>query len=372
MPEQIIDWDQNMVKVVGSAMVIIGSVSTSVDNVTGSVAVVDVVPGTGASNLGKTEDTAHSTGHVGVMVLGVRNDTNTTLSDTAGDYTPIAVSPEGNVRSVGNRAHDAVDSGNPMKVGGKAYSSTPSAVDANDRVNAYFDTTGHQRIKVDSGSILAKQDGAPWSFLGSVWIDDGSVVVTATDLDIRNLLNATDSVEAHQGGAWTVSAQAAQAGTWSTVALDGAENAMTSEQPDGALRGLHTVDLVKRSGWTSLDNVNAIYHTAGSIQNSQDIDVADYRYVGLAYTLFSSGNATDIQIKLQQKNPNGAYHDYTQGFWGANLYDDATIEAAPDGALSVYDEAQITGGSQIRVRVECTGTTSGSFIVSGAAIYLRN
>lgn len=42
----------------------------------------------------------------------------------------------------GDTAHDAVDAGNPIKVGGKANSSSPSAVSAGDRVEAWYTLTG--------------------------------------------------------------------------------------------------------------------------------------------------------------------------------------------------------------------------------------
>lgn len=51
----------------------------------------------------------------------------------------------------GNVAHDAVDSGNPVKVGGKARSSAPSDVANGDRVDAYFDLKGRPVVKVDDG-----------------------------------------------------------------------------------------------------------------------------------------------------------------------------------------------------------------------------
>lgn len=41
-----------------------------------------------------------------------------------------------------NPAHDAVDTGNPLKIGGKAVSAEPAAVAAADRVNALFDLVG--------------------------------------------------------------------------------------------------------------------------------------------------------------------------------------------------------------------------------------
>lgn len=59
------------------------------------VDVTRVVPGTGATNLGKAEDAAHTSGDVGVMSLGVRNDAMAALSGTDGDYTPIATSKSG-------------------------------------------------------------------------------------------------------------------------------------------------------------------------------------------------------------------------------------------------------------------------------------
>lgn len=49
-------------------------------------------------------------------------------------------------------AHDAVDSGNPLKIGGKARSSAPADVSSTgDRVDAYFDMKG--RLKVDASDV---------------------------------------------------------------------------------------------------------------------------------------------------------------------------------------------------------------------------
>lgn len=52
--------------------------------------------------------------------------------------------------AAGDVAHDAADNGNPLKIGGKAASSTPTAVTAGDRVNAYFDLSGRQVVLIDS------------------------------------------------------------------------------------------------------------------------------------------------------------------------------------------------------------------------------
>lgn len=59
------------------------------------VDVTGVVPGTGATNLGKAEDGGHTTGDVGVMALGVRNDADASFGADL-DYTPLSVDAGGN------------------------------------------------------------------------------------------------------------------------------------------------------------------------------------------------------------------------------------------------------------------------------------
>lgn len=72
----------------------------------------------------------------------------------------LRVSASGNPLVAGDTAHDDVDAGNPVKVGGKASTSTPAAVANGDRVNAYFDATGHQHTKVDNQVSVATSSGA--------------------------------------------------------------------------------------------------------------------------------------------------------------------------------------------------------------------
>jgi len=60
------------------------------------------------------------------------------------------------IRVQGNEDHGAADTGGPAKIGGKANAAEPAAVDENDRVNAWFDLTGHQHVKeASAASILA-------------------------------------------------------------------------------------------------------------------------------------------------------------------------------------------------------------------------
>jgi membrane protein implicated in regulation of membrane protease activity len=70
---------------------------TGTDN---DVDVASVIPGTGATNLGKAEDAAHTPGDTGVMALGVRNDANASLTNTDLDYSPIATNIAGHAKIV--------------------------------------------------------------------------------------------------------------------------------------------------------------------------------------------------------------------------------------------------------------------------------
>jgi len=61
----------------------------------GDVDVTSVVPGYGATNLGKREDDAHSNLDTGVMALVVRNDVLEALAGTDGDYSALQVNKTG-------------------------------------------------------------------------------------------------------------------------------------------------------------------------------------------------------------------------------------------------------------------------------------
>jgi len=87
----------------------------------------------------------------------------------------------------GNVDHDAVDTGYPVKFGGKASTSAPTAVSVGDRVNAWFDTNGRLMIGgysrgngvMDSDTIrvVTASDGPLNTNLGAV--TDAAVVTDA-------------------------------------------------------------------------------------------------------------------------------------------------------------------------------------------------
>lgn len=61
----------------------------------GDVDITSIVPLTGATNLGKAEDGAHTSGDVGVFALAVRDDTIGATSGTEGDYEALHTNENG-------------------------------------------------------------------------------------------------------------------------------------------------------------------------------------------------------------------------------------------------------------------------------------
>lgn len=59
-----------------------------------------VVPGTGATDLGKAEDSPSTSGATGVAMLGVRNDADAVLTDADLDYSFVATDSAGRLKSV--------------------------------------------------------------------------------------------------------------------------------------------------------------------------------------------------------------------------------------------------------------------------------
>ena len=73
---------------------------------------------------------------------------------------------------------------------------------------------------LDIRNLLFASDSVDVS--GSSVSISGSVAVTATDLDIRDLSSASDSVAAVQSGSWSV--DAVQSGVWNIGTLTGITN----------------------------------------------------------------------------------------------------------------------------------------------------
>lgn len=180
----------------------------------GDVDVLSIVPGTGATNLAKAEDAAHTDGDVGVMMLGVVNNTP---SANTGDYATLSIGTNGGLMIAGCTAHDAVDAGSPAKIGAKAiaHGANPTAVAAADRTDLYanrhgvlFTIGGHPNI-ITRTVTISDATGAQTdaSMVGTIAAGT-KVAVTSLAVTVDSATTATGGVEVKIGfGATTIPAE---------------------------------------------------------------------------------------------------------------------------------------------------------------------
>jgi hypothetical protein len=124
--------------------------------------------------------------------------------------------------AVGNVAHDAVDSGNPLKIGGFAMTSAPAAVSDGDRVNAWFSPRGAQFAALTdaSGNTSTIQNSGTAS-IGAI---NGLAVVT-----FNRVYNGTNFLNQPGDGNGTVSQPYALTGSrWAYAAPSGGVTTATT------------------------------------------------------------------------------------------------------------------------------------------------
>jgi hypothetical protein len=120
----------------------------------GDVDVLSIIPGTGATNLGKAEDAGHSSADVGVMALAVRNHPPAALAGANLDYIPLMTDQNGflavasyatggsSMAIQGSVAHDGEAANNPVLQGSKAINAEQTAVGNADVVMNVADLVG--------------------------------------------------------------------------------------------------------------------------------------------------------------------------------------------------------------------------------------
>jgi len=192
----------------------------------GDVDVTSVIPGTGATNLGKAEDAAHTSGDVGVMTLGVRNDSaSNTLSNSNGDYTPIATDQYGKQFSVSERVHNTVHT--PSDIGTFILAvRNDNAVNQAATLNNTYASISVDEFGKAYGAENKQEDNAhtsgdTGSFILAVRNDSNTSMTSANGDYSPIAVNANGAVAINDGGnSITVdgTVAATQSGTWNVVA----------------------------------------------------------------------------------------------------------------------------------------------------------
>jgi len=177
---------------------VVGALPAGNNNI-GDVDVASVVPGTGASNLGKAEDAAHVTGDVGVMALAVRKDTAAASSGTTGDYEPLSTDATGRLWIVGAAIEDAAETaGGTLLMAGTVRRDTAASSAGTTGDNATLNTDSLGRLWISGAAVedAAETAGGILLMAGSVRRDTAASSAGTTG---DNATINTDSV----GALWT-------------------------------------------------------------------------------------------------------------------------------------------------------------------------
>lgn len=229
--------DLSLIDGSGNLQVVVGAALPAGTNNIGDVDVLSVVPGVGATNLGKAVDDAAGATDTGVAALAVRDDALSTLTPVDGDYTPLRVTSTGalwvTLTAAGNTdviQDDSAFTPATSYVGAAGFfadETAPDSVDEGDigaarmtldrkQLMVLVDkTTDANRLAIDaSGYITVNQSGTVNVDIQDSWAgltgggteagvlrvtiandSTGVITVDASDLDIRNLNLTDDAVK---------------------------------------------------------------------------------------------------------------------------------------------------------------------------------
>jgi hypothetical protein len=204
-----------------------------------------------------TEDDPHASGDSGSFVLAVRNDSNTAMTNTNGDYSPIAVNANGAIA--------INDGGNSITVDGTVIANTDTAYAEDSSHVSGSKGTFILAVRNDSNTDFNATDGdyTPIGVTGAGAVKihdggnsitvDGAVTTTANDLSAAISINA---LGATSGSITTLNGQGSYVfqltGTWS-----------------GTLQVQITVD---GTNWVNItDSLAVNSHTLGTFQSGGNI-----------------------------------------------------------------------------------------------------
>lgn len=247
--------------------------SVPVEQVSGSVWSVNVASGSTAGTQYNDGATPDQSGGTGTMVMLYDGASAQSWSGTTGGIGNVSIvdafgsTAVGSVFNADNRLRVSLETGGSgltdselratavpvIQVSGAAWSVSVNDVFGSVGTNV-VNPDGRLKVELPTGASgltdtelratavpVTQVSGASWStnVLGTVTVDGSAVTqpVSATNLDIRDLVNASDSVSIYQVSGHRWSTEATQSGTWTVSVSDVFGSVGTNViNPDGRLK----------------------------------------------------------------------------------------------------------------------------------------
>lgn len=316
-------------------------------------------------NIVLAEDAAHVSGDAGVQLLTVRTNTAAARSGTDGDYQPLITDTNGRLHVtsssnetttkevVGDAAIDAAISGNPVLIAGRASTATPTAMSADNDVQALWLTrNGALNIADAGGSITV--DGTV-GVSGTVTVDGSGVTqpVSAASLPLptgaataANQSTIIGHVDGIEGLLTTIDADTGNLPTIETNTNFGTVTGGGTET--GALRvtiannstGVVSVD--DNGGSLTVDGTVTANLAAGT-NNIGDVDVASIaagtNIIGKTYITDGTDDATIRDVTgakaLDVAIVDGSGNQITSFGGGTQYAVDGALGSTPTGTVAL-------------------------------------
>ena len=278
----------------GSAAIGKLAANTGVD--IGDVDVTSVIPGVGATNLGKAEDAAHSSGDVGVMALAVRQDSQSDLG-ADGDYVPLTINADGELRVTTGSGGSGGDLTARTTIGSSGTST-----------NILCDSDGHLKVDVVSAASSAVTNAGTFAVQSTLQAGSAAIGKLAAntgvdigDVDVTSIVPGTGATNlgkaedaSHSSGDVGVMALAVR--NDSLAALGGADGDYAPLQVNAS--GAVFVEATAKKTAPSILINNASF---ASGQTSATIDTLGYRHCNI-YMQSASTHMINVQYSNNDSN----------------------------------------------------------------------
>jgi hypothetical protein len=342
----------------------------------GDVDVASVVPGTGATNLGKAIDSASGATDTGVAVLVIRDDALTTLSAIEGDYVPLRVNSTGALHVTGSAgstqyvedvAHGSGDTG------------TMALVVRSDAGGTLADTDGdYAPLQVNSSGALRVTGGGGGTEYNEDDATANPIVGTATLMERDDIITTLTPIE----GDWAALRCSEEGALWvqdfnsDAILADTANMDTNLGTIAGAVTGSEMqVDIVAElpAGTQNIGDVDVATIAAGTNYigkvrltdgtNDSVLDASGYLQVDIAADSVGIGGGTQYAVDAGLgATPTGtlciARRDDALGGLTPVEDDAVALRVDANGALWTHDDAldACIAGSELQVDVvTCDG-----------------
>lgn len=266
---------------------------------------------------------------------------------------------------------------------GNASAQTPRVVIATDQAALPVSQSGTWAVRAQdgSGNALTSTTGAL-----DVNVANTSIVVTATDLDIRDLTSVTDSVSAVQSGTWNINNISGTVSLPTGAATEATVASLATEATASAINGKIANDYGVSTGAVrtaaQIGNASGEADFGSGAATAQTIRVVPATnfpnpvgrtYADSARLSYTSSNVTTgawVQVTASTAAQFNAVTIFSScgsslelGI-GASSSETRTLIVPPgglDGQISLY----IASGTRLSLRSLDTSCTSGEFLITG-------